>query len=72
MEFSGRRCLVKFLWVNAVFVKFLFDIAVFRAHPMSSSSLVMSIKMEYGTGVSEQESGKGRRKAMVKVKQMAG
>ena len=39
---------------------------------MSPSSLVLSIKMEYGTGEGEQESGKGRRKAMVRVKQVAG
>ena len=39
---------------------------------MSSSSLVLSIKMEYGRGEGEPESGKGRRKAMVTLKQVAG
>ena len=71
MELSRRRCLVNFFCVDAVFLKFLFGIAVFRAHPMSSASLVISIKMEYGRGVGEQECGKGRGKAMVRVKQMA-
>ena len=38
---------------------------------MSSLSLVLSIKMEYGRGEEEQECGKGRRKVMLRVKQMA-
>ena len=38
---------------------------------MYSSSLIMSIKMEYGRGEGEQECRKGRQKEKVRVKQMA-
>ena len=71
MELSRRRCFVNFFCVAAVLFKFLFGIAVFRGHPMYSSSLVVSIKMEYGRGEGEQECRKGRRKEKVRVKQMA-
>ena len=70
MELSRRWCFVNFFCGDAVFVNLLCGVAVFRLAQCQSSSLALSIRMEYGRGEGEQESGKGWRKAMIRVKQV--